>query len=166
MLSARRVVASRQLRSLLPPCRRSVSMKGSNRLQNVLAEGKRPSMGLWQMLPGANVSRVLASAGVDWVMIDCEHGNLDGRTTPPLLRYSTQILTISLRQSNARICPGDCGDGCLAYRAHTRRAALDGQACAAAYLLAMGMSTDCFTGALDAGAHGVGDLFYTKMGCF
>jgi len=53
-------------------------MKGSNRLQNVLAEGKRPCMGLWQMLPGANVSRVLASAGVDWVMIDCEHGNLDG----------------------------------------------------------------------------------------
>lgn len=35
-------------------------------------------MGLWQTLPGANISRILARAGVDWVMVDCEHGNIDG----------------------------------------------------------------------------------------
>ncbi|KAI5925433.1 Pyruvate/Phosphoenolpyruvate kinase-like domain-containing protein [Camillea tinctor] len=34
-------------------------------------------MGLWQTLPGQNVSRILARTGVDWVMVDCEHGNLD-----------------------------------------------------------------------------------------
>lgn len=42
------------------------------------AEGA--SMGLWQCLPGANVSRTLArTPGIDWVMVDCEHGNLDGK---------------------------------------------------------------------------------------
>ncbi|KAK6067584.1 aldolase citrate lyase family protein [Seiridium cupressi] len=45
-------------------------------IKNALLKGK-PSMGLWQTLPGANVSRILARAGVDWVMVDCEHGNLD-----------------------------------------------------------------------------------------
>ncbi|KAI8725750.1 HpcH-HpaI domain-containing protein [Fusarium sp. LHS14.1] len=29
------------------------------------------------MLPGANISRLLARSGVDWVLIDCEHGNID-----------------------------------------------------------------------------------------
>merc|ERR1711939_1092927 len=40
-------------------------------------EGKGPSMGCWQMIPGSNVSRTLASTGVDWVLVDCEHGNMD-----------------------------------------------------------------------------------------
>ncbi|KAI0521422.1 Pyruvate/Phosphoenolpyruvate kinase-like domain-containing protein [Xylaria bambusicola] len=35
-------------------------------------------MGVWQTLPGQNVSRVLArTPGVDWVLVDCEHGNID-----------------------------------------------------------------------------------------
>ena len=53
-------------------------MLASNRLKRVFLDAKGPSMGLWQMLPGANVSRALARSGVDWVMVDCEHGNLDG----------------------------------------------------------------------------------------
>ena len=28
--------------------------------------------------PGANVSRALARTGVDWVLVDMEHGNIDG----------------------------------------------------------------------------------------
>lgn len=47
-------------------------------LKKVLTKAEGPSMGLWQTLPGANVSRTLARAGVDWVMVDCEHGNIDG----------------------------------------------------------------------------------------
>ncbi|KAF5632947.1 zinc-binding protein [Fusarium tjaetaba] len=39
--------------------------------------GGKKAFGAWQMLPGANVSRVLARSGVDWVLVDCEHGNLD-----------------------------------------------------------------------------------------
>ncbi|KAI1023445.1 hypothetical protein LB503_001215 [Fusarium chuoi] len=52
------------------------AMQASNRLRTALLEGKK-AFGAWQMLPGANVSRVLARSGVDWVLVDCEHGNLD-----------------------------------------------------------------------------------------
>jgi 4-hydroxy-2-oxoheptanedioate aldolase len=54
-------------------------MLKSNRLKQVFTEARRPAMGFWQMLPGANISRVLARSGADWVMVDCEHGNMDGR---------------------------------------------------------------------------------------
>ncbi|KAK3330148.1 Pyruvate/Phosphoenolpyruvate kinase-like domain-containing protein [Apodospora peruviana] len=52
-------------------------MLRANRLKQVLLENKGPAMGLWQMLPGANISRILAGSGVDWVVVDCEHGNID-----------------------------------------------------------------------------------------
>ncbi|UPK91548.1 hypothetical protein LCI18_002483 [Fusarium solani-melongenae] len=51
-------------------------MQASNRLKSTFVEG-RQTFGAWQMLPGANVSRLLARSGVDWVLIDCEHGNID-----------------------------------------------------------------------------------------
>lgn len=53
------------------------AMQASNRLRTALNQG-RTSFGAWQMIPGANVSRLLARSGVDWVLVDCEHGNLDG----------------------------------------------------------------------------------------
>ncbi|KAL9570125.1 hypothetical protein ACKAV7_005633 [Fusarium commune] len=53
-------------------------MEQGNFLRAALQRADGPSMGLWQMVPGANVSRALARVpGVDWVVIDCEHGNLD-----------------------------------------------------------------------------------------
>jgi 4-hydroxy-2-oxoheptanedioate aldolase len=51
-------------------------MEACNRVKTTFREGK-VSMGMWQMLPGANVSRILARTGVDWVLVDCEHGNID-----------------------------------------------------------------------------------------
>ncbi|KAM3071221.1 hypothetical protein ACMFMF_007693 [Clarireedia jacksonii] len=54
-----------------------VSMQAANRLRRVMEEGKEPAIGCWQMIPGANVSRTLARTGVDWVLVDCEHGNID-----------------------------------------------------------------------------------------
>ncbi|KAI1394409.1 Pyruvate/Phosphoenolpyruvate kinase-like domain-containing protein [Hypoxylon trugodes] len=51
-------------------------MQASNRLKSSFLEGKQ-SFGAWQMLPGANISRLLARSGVDWVLVDCEHGNID-----------------------------------------------------------------------------------------
>ncbi|KAI4861008.1 Phosphoenolpyruvate/pyruvate domain-containing protein [Hypoxylon rubiginosum] len=47
-------------------------------LKDSFVKNEAPSIGVWQTLPGQNVSRVLARAGVDWVMVDCEHGNIDG----------------------------------------------------------------------------------------
>lgn len=61
----------------------SSKMLRSNRLKQVFDEGQRPAMGFWQMLPGANISRILARSGPDWVMVDCEHGNIDGREPFP-----------------------------------------------------------------------------------
>lgn len=52
-------------------------MQAASRLRAALNEG-RQTMGMWQMIPGANVSRILARTGVDWVCVDCEHGNIDG----------------------------------------------------------------------------------------
>ncbi|KAI8673185.1 HpcH-HpaI domain-containing protein [Fusarium sp. Ph1] len=51
-------------------------MQASNKLKSTFVEGKQ-TFGAWQMLPGTNVSRLLARSGVDWVLIDCEHGNID-----------------------------------------------------------------------------------------
>lgn len=53
------------------------SMQASNWLKRSFLEGKQ-TYGAWQMLPGANISRTLARSGVDWVLVDCEHGNIDG----------------------------------------------------------------------------------------
>lgn len=44
-----------------------------------MEEGMVPSMGFWQTLPGSNLSRVIARCGVDWIVVDCEHGNIDGK---------------------------------------------------------------------------------------
>ncbi|KAM5342076.1 hypothetical protein ACJ41O_015107 [Fusarium nematophilum] len=55
-------------------------MESSNRLQSILAKGEGPSMGAWNMIPDHNVARMLArTPGVDWVLVDCEHGNIDDR---------------------------------------------------------------------------------------
>jgi len=53
-------------------------MQTANRLKSVMDEGKTPGFGCWQMIPGANVSRTLATTGVDFILVDCEHGNIDG----------------------------------------------------------------------------------------
>jgi len=50
-------------------------MQAANRLSNALLKGG-PSFGAWQMLPGANLSRILARTSPDWICVDCEHGNI------------------------------------------------------------------------------------------
>ncbi|KAF5491120.1 4-hydroxy-2-oxo-heptane-1,7-dioate aldolase [Colletotrichum fructicola] len=51
-------------------------MQASSRLKMCFDKGQS-SFGGWQMFPGANISRMLARTGVDWVLVDCEHGNID-----------------------------------------------------------------------------------------
>lgn len=53
------------------------TLQAANRLKSSFLEGKQ-TFGAWQMLPGSNISRLLARSGVDWVLVDCEHGNIDG----------------------------------------------------------------------------------------
>ncbi|KAI1417008.1 Phosphoenolpyruvate/pyruvate domain-containing protein [Hypoxylon sp. FL1857] len=65
-------------RSIFPITTRSYSkMLQGCVLKKTFLNNETPSIGVWQTLPGQNVSRVLARAGVDWVMVDCEHGNID-----------------------------------------------------------------------------------------
>ncbi|PYI04004.1 Phosphoenolpyruvate/pyruvate domain-containing protein [Aspergillus sclerotiicarbonarius CBS 121057] len=51
-------------------------MDGTSRVKTVLQEN-RVALGVWQLLPGSNLARILARAGYDWVLVDCEHGNID-----------------------------------------------------------------------------------------
>lgn len=55
----------------------TTSMQKANRLRAAFVENKGPSYGIWQMYPNTNVSRALARANPDWIMVDCEHGNID-----------------------------------------------------------------------------------------
>ncbi|KAK5114832.1 hypothetical protein LTR62_001989 [Meristemomyces frigidus] len=51
-------------------------MQAVNTLQKTLKSGKA-AIGAWQMLPGSNLSRILArTPNLSWICVDCEHGNL------------------------------------------------------------------------------------------
>jgi 4-hydroxy-2-oxoheptanedioate aldolase len=55
-------------------------MNNANTLRKALWTGKGTSFGAWQMLPGTHLSRTIARAGFDWICIDCEHGNIGGKS--------------------------------------------------------------------------------------
>jgi len=79
------ITFSRSITSLRPIHKRiiqsaskaSFKMESANRLKKALDEGKGASMGVWNMIPGSNVARIMARSGVDWVAVDQEHGNID-----------------------------------------------------------------------------------------
>jgi 4-hydroxy-2-oxoheptanedioate aldolase len=56
-------------------------MQASNRLLTCFYKGEK-AFGAWNMLPGHNVARTLARSGVDWVLVDSEHGKIDGSFCP------------------------------------------------------------------------------------
>ena len=74
-----------------------VSTTKPNRLRAMLAAGE-PSFGLIATIPSIQSVQALASAGVDWLIIDMEHGPIDissahamivataGTTTVPIVR--------------------------------------------------------------------------------
>lgn len=76
-------------------------MQGLNHVKAVLDKGDR-ALGVWQLLPGSNMSRTLARAGYDWVLVDCEHGNIDGQEFRSYLEFNSNI---PRRRRNARSCP-------------------------------------------------------------
>jgi 4-hydroxy-2-oxoheptanedioate aldolase len=67
----------------------ATTMQQANTLRRVMEEGKGPSMGVWQTFPGSNLSRTIARCGFDWIVVDCEHGNIDGK----LILYYEPIRT-------------------------------------------------------------------------
>lgn len=72
--------------------------------REALAKSDGASLGLWQTFPGANISRTLArSDGIDWVMVDCEHGNIDGKLSiaRPLRPQSCHTTSLTRKRSDA-----------------------------------------------------------------
>lgn len=57
-------------------------MQAANRLQKALRADRGLTFGAWQMLPGANHSRMMARSGYDWICVDTEHGNIAGTFYP------------------------------------------------------------------------------------
>lgn len=51
-------------------------MNKANKLRTALNTGSGLSFGAWQMLPGSHLSRVMSRCGFDWILVDCEHGNI------------------------------------------------------------------------------------------
>lgn len=112
----------------------TTAMQRSNRLRTVFTENGGPSYGIWQMLPGANISRALARARPDWIMVDCEHGNIDGTiclsghgwgTRLPLGTPCADWIT---RCRHARSSAGDCCLWCISLCADPGLPTVDDQA--------------------------------------
>ncbi|KAH9889196.1 2-dehydro-3-deoxyglucarate aldolase [Xylariomycetidae sp. FL2044] len=58
----------------------SADATGKTRLRTSLERAKErrgPSIGQWLEFPGYTLARTVADLGEDWVLIDCEHGNID-----------------------------------------------------------------------------------------
>ncbi|GLA30694.1 hypothetical protein AnigIFM63326_009128 [Aspergillus niger] len=59
-----------------------VSPTGKTRLQASLERAtarQGPSIGQWLEFPGYSLARTVAHLGADWVLLDCEHGNIDDK---------------------------------------------------------------------------------------
>ncbi|KAK1143935.1 hypothetical protein N8T08_005844 [Aspergillus melleus] len=52
------------------------AMQASIRLQNALRTERGLTLGVWQMLPGANHARFMTRTRYDWICVNMEHGNI------------------------------------------------------------------------------------------
>ena len=67
----------------------------AERLKRKLSAGE-PTFGLWVTLESATVSEIAAALGLDWVVIDTEHGHLDFREVLDHVRVLTHTATAPL----------------------------------------------------------------------
>lgn len=86
------------------------TMQAANRLQKALRTERGLSFGVWQMLPGANLARMMARSGYDWILVDTEHGNIAGIFC--LITLALLLGTEVSRRANARGRRRYCCDGC------------------------------------------------------
>src|SRR5215212_7385827 len=57
---------------------------------------KQPAYGLWVTLESASISEMAAALGLDWVVIDAEHGHLDWKEIVEHLRATVRSETVAL----------------------------------------------------------------------
>src|SRR4029079_11073676 len=56
----------------------------------------RPAFGLWVTLEAPSVSEMAVALGLDWVVIDAEHGHLDWKAITEHLRAAVRSETVAL----------------------------------------------------------------------
>lgn len=82
-------------------------MQAANRLQRALRTGSGLTFGAWQMLPGSNQARTIARCGFDWVLVDTEHGNIDGTRTSLQGRWFNRFIDRGMHEAVVAIAA--CG---------------------------------------------------------
>ena len=72
-------------------------MKSSacQRLRRTLA-ADRPAFGLWVTLDSPAVTEMAVALGLDWVVIDAEHGHLDWKEIAEHIRATVRSETVAL----------------------------------------------------------------------
>ncbi|KAJ3743411.1 Pyruvate/Phosphoenolpyruvate kinase-like domain-containing protein [Lentinula detonsa] len=60
----------------LEPSSSTASLLGLHKVMIEARNPQRPVVGSWLMLPGASLARMIAQMGYDFVLVDCEHGNI------------------------------------------------------------------------------------------
>lgn len=74
------------------------------KLRQTLAAGG-PALGLWVTLESANVTEMTVALGLDWVVVDAEHGQLDWNDIAQHLRATVRSDTVALVRL-AELTPG------------------------------------------------------------
>ena len=64
----------------------SQQMISGNRMRRKLDEAQGPSFGAWQAIPSPQISRAFAESGYDWVVVDCEHGDIADKDMREIVR--------------------------------------------------------------------------------
>ncbi|KAJ4472131.1 Pyruvate/Phosphoenolpyruvate kinase-like domain-containing protein [Lentinula aciculospora] len=54
----------------------SEALMGLQKVMIQASNPRRPVVGSWLMFPGASLARMVAQMGYDFVLVDCEHGNI------------------------------------------------------------------------------------------
>src|SRR6266566_7101549 len=66
-----------------------------NRLRKRLATGE-PTYGMWISMESATVSEMAVGLGLDWIVIDAEHGHLDWKEILEHIRATVRSDTVAL----------------------------------------------------------------------
>ncbi len=72
-----------------------MNTRAVQRLREKLAEGQAV-YGLWVTLDSASVTEMAVALGLDWVVIDAEHGHLDWKEVVDHLRAAVRSETVAL----------------------------------------------------------------------
>ena len=74
-----------------------------NRVKALLRAG-RPAFGVFATIPSVAIVQIMAASGLDWVLIDMEHGAIDYATAHAMIAATTGTRTGADRASGGHLC--------------------------------------------------------------